>query len=47
MEKILLVEDDPTVADIILEYIRADARYGSAGRPAPGRFRKWPIRGFP
>jgi DNA-binding response OmpR family regulator len=27
MEKILLVEDDPVVADIILEYIRTDGRY--------------------
>lgn len=27
MEKILLVEDDPIVAEIIIEYIRSDGRY--------------------
>lgn len=46
MEKILLVEDDPTVADIILEYIRADARYEVCWAPGSQQALEMAHQGF-
>lgn len=46
MEKILLVEDDPTVADIILEYIRADARYEVCWTPSSEQALELAHQGF-
>lgn len=46
MEKILLVEDDPLVADIISDYIHRDARYEVCWTDSPARALEIAHQGF-
>ncbi len=46
MEKILLVEDDPLVADIISDYIHMDARYEVCWTDSPARALEIAHQGF-